>query len=286
MIIVRIVGGLGNQMFCYAYAKTLEQKGYTVKIDISTYESYTLHGGFQLDKYDMDLPYSTKEENKSYYSNSVLARIMRKIGIRSSNVIKEKNLLFDEILIKVEDNNFISGYFQSEKYFINIRDILLKQFTIKQNISSYTHDIADKIKKRSNSCSIHIRRGDFTNSNNISIHGVCPAEYYLSAIKYLKQKTDIEEYFIFSDDIKWCKENLQVEKATFIENTKQRIPHEDIYLMSLCKNNIIANSTFSWWGAWLNQNNKKIVIAPKQWFADETMENIATDIVPIDWIRL
>ena len=286
MTIVKIIGGLGNQMFQYAYAKSLEQKGYEVKIDISAFKTYKLHDGYQLNKYNIDLKKSTEEEKNKYYSNTIFSKILRKIGVESSKAIKEKSLLYDETFLNIEDDNYIEGYFQSEQYFKNIRDILIEQFTIKQEVSNYTKEINNKIALSKNSCSIHIRRGDFVNTTNINIHGSCNLEYYKKAIKYLENKMENISYFIFSDDIAWCKKNIETKNAIFIDNEEKRIPHEDIYLMSLCSHNIIANSSFSWWGAWLNQNENKMVIAPKQWFVDKKMQQQSKDIVCEDWIRI
>lgn len=286
MVIVKIIGGLGNQMFQYAYAKALEQKGHEVKIDISAFETYKLHGGYQLDKYNIDLDSSIKDENDKFYKNNLCSKVLRKIGLNFSKRIKEKSLLFDKKLLEIDDNSYLDGYFQCEKYFKDIREIILKQFTINQDISNYTKEIKNKIQNSQNSCSLHIRRGDFVNSTNINIHGACDIEYYKKAIQYLEEKVENINYFIFSDDIEWVKENLAIQNAIYIDSKEKRIPHEDIYLMSLCKNNIIANSSFSWWGAWINRNENKIVIAPKRWFADDKLESQSKDIVCESWVKI
>ena len=286
MVIVKIIGGLGNQMFQYAYAKALQQKGHEVKIDISAFETYKLHGGYQLDKYNIDLAKSTKEENSKFYTNSLTYRVMRKLNIVNSKIIKEKSLLFDYKLLNIEDGCYLDGYFQCEKYFKDIREIILKQFSINQDISNYTKEIENKIQNSQNSCSLHIRRGDFVNSTNINIHGACDIEYYKKAIQYLEEKVENINYFIFSDDIEWVKENLAIQNAIYIDSKEKRIPHEDIYLMSLCKNNIIANSSFSWWGAWLNKNEQKIVIAPKKCFTDKKLDEQSKDIACKNWVKL
>ncbi len=286
MIITRIIGGLGNQMFQYAYAKALEQKGHEVKIDISAFETYKLHGGYQLDKYNIDLDSSIKDENDKFYKNTFFYKVLRRFGMDFSRRIKEKSLLFDKKFLEIDDNSYLDGYFQCEKYFKDIREIILKQFTINQDISNYTKEIKNKIQNSQNSCSLHIRRGDFVNSTNINIHGACDIEYYKKAIQYLEEKVVNINYFIFSDDIEWVKENLAIQNAIYIDSKEKRIPHEDIYLMSLCKNNIIANSSFSWWGAWINRNENKIVIAPKRWFADDKLENQSKDIVCESWVKI
>ena len=286
MIIVNIVGGLGNQMFQYAYAKALEQKGNNVKIDISAYKIYTLHGGYQLNKYNIDLPISTKNENSRFYKDDLLHKILKKIKLYIPKIIQEKSLLYDSNFLQINDDSYVDGYFQSEKYFSNIRDILLKQFTIKQSVSSYTIEMKNIILGVKSSCSLHIRRGDFTNSINVNIHGVCRLDYYQRAIEYLKNRYDNVKFFIFSDDIDWVRGNMKLENVVYVNNIKHRLPHEDIYLMSLCSHNIIANSSFSWWGAWLNQNDEKIVVAPKKWFADNALQAHSDDIYCRNWIKL
>jgi len=284
MIIVKIIGGLGNQMFQYAYAKALQERGYEVKIDISAFESYKLHGGYQLDKYKIDLETSIKKENDKFYKNSIISKILRRVDLDFSKKIEEKSLLFDSNLLSVEDDNYIEGYFQSEKYFRDIREILLKQFIINQEVSNYTKELENQIKNSQNSCSLHIRRGDFVNTTNISLHGTCAVEYYKNAMKFLESKVENLNHFIFSDDIEWVKENLAIENAIYVDSKERRLPHEDIYLMGLCYYNIIANSSFSWWGAWLNQNEAKIVIAPKRWFADNEMQKQSRNIVCESWV--
>jgi hypothetical protein len=267
MIIVRILGGLGNQMFQYAYAKALEQNGYDVTIDISKFKKYKLHGGYQLDKFNINL------EN----ANS-LSIILGKIGIKKST--KEKNLLFDDNLKSLKGNEYIKGYFQTEKYFNEIRNTLLSEFVINQKISLETDKIAEQIKSSKNSCSLHIRRGDYIFDKKAnSVHGTCDLKYYQNAIKLINDTYQNATFFVFSDDITWTKENLHIENACYADN--KTIPHEDMYLMSLCKNNITANSSFSWWGAWLNKNKNKTVIAPKNWFVNKENE-VACE----NWIKL
>jgi len=286
MIIVKIIGGLGNQMFQYAYAKALQLKGYEVKIDVGAFNTYKLHGGYQLDKYNIDLEVTTTVENNQFYKNSIVFKLLKKLGLYNSKIIEEKSLLFDESLLRIEDDKYIQGYFQSEKYFINLREVILKQFTMISNITNYTKQVEKSILKSHNSCSIHIRRGDFINSVNKNLHGTCDIEYYEKAIELMNNKEENINYFIFSDDIDWVKDNLKVNNAVYIDSEEKRVPHEDMYLMSLCQHNIIANSSFSWWGAWLNQNYYKIVIAPARWFVDEIFYSQSNDIIPHNWKKI
>jgi hypothetical protein len=285
MLIIKIIGGLGNQMFQYAYAKALQERGYIVKIDISSFDTYKLHGGLQLDKYNINLEIATIEEINNFFKNTTYSKILTKINI--NRIIKEKKLNFNKILLNPVDDNYIDGYFQCEKYFNDIYEILIQSFCIKKTISEYTKEIKKQILNQDNSCSLHVRRGDYisdTRSNNI--HGTCSLDYYRNAINILNNKQSNIAYFIFSDDIDWVEKNLQIENAIFINSKEKRIPHEDIYLMSLCNHNIIANSSFSWWGAWLNNKDNKIVIAPKRWFSDKKMFNQSNDIIPTSWIKL
>lgn len=285
MIIVKIVGGLGNQMFCYAYAKSLKLKGYDVKIDKLGYNDYKLRD-YQLDKYNIDLPISTNEENNEITKKTFLPKVLKKIGIDYSKKKREKNIFFDKNLLKVNDDSYVVGYFQSENYFKNFREILLKQFTIKFALSDYANNIKKKILKSKQSISIHVRRGDYIKNKNKDVHGICDFKYYKNSMSYLESKLENPKYFIFSDDIKWCKNNFTSKDVTFVENNNKRIPHEDLYLMSLCKNNIIANSTFSWWGAWLNKNQNKIVIAPKSWLIKKSDNKLSRHLIPYSWIRI
>ncbi len=273
-------------MFQYAFAKALEYKGNNVKIDISEYDNYKLHGGYQLDSYNIDLRKSTKEENARYVHKNFISFFLMNLGFNFSKKIKEKNLLFDKTLLSLDNDQYVEGYFQSEKYFIDIRDIIINQFILKIDLSNYSKSILKLIKTAKNSCSVHVRRGDFMNEINQKIHGSCNLEYYISAIQKIQKIYKKTKFFMFSDDINWCKKNLNLESVIMISSKEKRIPHEDIHLMSLCNHNIISNSTFGWWGAWLNQNKIKKVIAPNRWFLDDKLEQQSKFIVCDSWIKI
>ena len=281
MVIIRIIGGLGNQMFQYAFAKALQIKGYNVKLDISNYNEYSPHGGFQLDKYSVDLETLNSSFLKVYFFKA-----LKKIGIFSKYYVVEKSLRFNSNYFEVNSSCYLEGYFQSEKYFIGIRDVLLNQFKFKINISNYSKNVEALIKSVKHSCSIHIRRGDFGDSKNFNIHGFCDLDYYLKATSKIEEYISDIKYFIFSDDPIWVKSFIDIDNAYFVVADFEKQPHEDIYLMSLCKNNIIANSSFSWWGAWLNENQNKIIIAPKIWFSDKSLQQQSYDIQCDNWIML
>ena len=161
----------------------------------------------------------------------------------------------------------------------NINEI----FTINKNLSKYTNEIKNLITQSTNRCSIHIRRGDYINDPATNkVFGTCSIDYYNEAINIINSKFENMTYFVFSNDIAWTKENIKNDNVVYVNSKENRIPHEDIYLMSLCKNNIIANSSFSWWGAYLNKN----IIAPKNWFIDKKKIKQSKDLVPSSWTRL
>lgn len=286
MIIVKIVGGLGNQMFQYAYAKKLQSIGFNVKIDLSAFVNYKLHGGYQLDKYNIDLLSSNSVENNRFYKNNLFSKILKKFPFVKTKIVKEKSLLFDSMLLEVSDDKYVEGYFQNERYLSSIENEIRNNFSIISPLTSFSSEIKNMILNSESSCSIHIRRGDFANKENKNIHGTCDLEYYTKAIKKIESQYDKTYFFVFSDDFDWVKKNLNIKNVTYVNCKEKRIPHEDIYLMSLCQNNIIANSSFSWWGAWLNNNSNKTVIAPSKWFKDELLEKQSRNIVCESWIKI
>ena len=288
MIVVKIIGGLGNQLFQYSYAKSLQQKGYKVKIDISAFKSYKLHGGYFLDGYLIDIEEATVRDLSLYRAPNIITKLKRKIGHENINFIEEDVFFFSENLLLPKDDSYIEGYFQSEKYFLEIREVILSQISLKNSLSTYNAGIQKEISMCKISCSIHMRRGDYlTNSVANKVHGVLDIEYYKESIELLENKfSDNIWYFIFSDDMEWVVDNLHIKNSTFVDSDQDSCPNEDIFLMSLCDHNIIANSSFSWWGAWLNNNGKKVVISPKQWFMDKKMNDNTFDLIPSIWIRV
>jgi hypothetical protein len=286
MIIVKIIGGLGNQMFQYSYAEMLRANGYKVKLDLSGFDAYKLHGGCQLQNFNTDIESATILEINSFKENSLLNKLYRKVTLKNKKILKEKNLLFQENFLKIIDHTYVEGYFQSEKYFKNIRGTILNKFSMRQELSAYGKSIANQIVGTNNSCSIHVRRGDYLNDINKNLFGTCSVEYYNNAISLINTQYNDTTFFIFSNDIKWCKNNFDMKNVVFINSNEVRTPNEDIYLMSLCKNNIIANSSFSWWGSWLNNNADKVVIAPKEWFLDKTLLSYSQDIVPDSYLKI
>ena len=290
MIITKLQGGLGNQMFQYALGRNLAITNKTeVKFDLSFYKKidgnkttreYTLNHFNIIEKIATEneikklKKYEQKKGRRNFFHNTFIAD--------NSIYIKEKQFNFDENIFKSSTNIYLDGYWQSKKYFKNIENIIHKEFILREEFQIKNEDLKQNIVS-SNSVSLHIRRGDYINNRKTNeVHGLCSLYYYQKSLEIISKKQNDLKIFVFSDDIEWAKNNLKTNFPTiFIENNKDC---EDLILMSLCKHNIIANSSFSWWRAWLNQNPDKIVIAPKEWFNDPNKDT--TDLIPKSWIRI
>lgn len=269
MIKVRIYGGLGNQMFQYALGKSMSLNNNTkLTLDISWYYKYgkNTKRRFGLDEFNIDAKIS-----KGVFSG-LINRALYKIGLFNNGYIKEKKLFGFDQSITNYNNVYLDGFWQNKDYFKDFSDNIKKDFSLKEtptyNISIFLKKIND-----SESVAIHIRRGDYVdNSHANNFHGLCSLEYYNQAISHIKNRIKNPYFFIFSDDIEWVKKNLVIgEQVAWVSGNKFS-DTEELFLMSACKHDIIANSTFSWWGAWLNSYNKKIIIAPKKWLNDKRFE--------------
>jgi len=291
MIIVNVLGGLGNQMFQYAFAYALAQKSSEeVKLDIESFVLYELRE-YELELFNISLPVATIEEvnSRKYRRENFLMKVLQKLKREpkpfSDAYLKEAHFYFDEVVLNQANKAFFEGYWQSERYFKAYREDLIKEFTLKKSLHKQSKAYQEQIGS-CNAISLHIRRGDYiSNAHTNSVHGTCSLEYYESAVKYVEERVDRPHFFIFSDDLAWAKDNLSfIATKTFVELDDNTPDHEEMLLMSLSQHNIIANSSFSWWGAWLNQNSDKIVIAPKEWFNDTTINT--KDLIPTEWVCL
>ena len=271
--IVVFNGGLGNQMFQYAFYLALKQRKPCSFFFFDTTGTRWCHNGFELfDIFSIRGKLKVKLFNFFHY----------RMGIKlcGFNHITQTNALQYQEDYLVHQGAFCiyTGYWQSEKYFLPIADIVIKEFTFREDkLNMRSHQLAQKLKSNS-FCSVHIRRGDYLKEPE---RGICLHTYYNDAIRYLEQSEDNIRFCFFSDDIQWCEEHLVKEEAIYVDWNTGKDAWQDMYLMSICKHNIIANSSFSWWGAWLNRNPDKIVIAPRQWFHNK--EN--ADIIPELWMK-
>jgi len=290
------MGGLGNQMFQYAFGKNTSIKyGFELKFETYLYKKdrfkrflkniikiiIAIFAKKGIIKKIEEIRQNKRQYDLKYFE---LDDKIKKIKKSHLPIIEERTeFCFDPELAKDKDNLSYLGYFNNEKYFSEISDIIRNDFKLKKR---YTDLLPQELIKKINesvSVSVHIRRGDYINTKGINqYHGTCDIAYYQRATNFLKDKLLNPIFFIFSDDINWCKNNLQLESETiFISGLKN---YEDLTLMSKCKHNIIANSTFSWWGAWLNPFPNKIVIAPKKWLNNPEIDT--STIIPDNWIKL
>jgi hypothetical protein len=290
MIIVKINGGLGNQLFQYALGRAIAyHKNTSLKLDINSFETYNLHR-YALKNLNIEEKIATKEEirlmvrpNRMGFLRLKLLKILNQYYNQS--YVKEVDFNFDQNIFKVSSKVYLDGYWQSEKYFKSVESIIRDEFVVVSPQEGLNRELADLIKS-CESVSIHIRRGDYvSNPHTNKMHGTCDMDYYLRSIEKLAETVKNPHFFVFSDDIEWARSNLLLPSPiTFVENNGAEKNYEDLRLMAQCKHNIIANSSFSWWGAWLNKNPDKIVFAPKKWFNDPSM--IADDLIPDSWIKL
>lgn len=289
MIIVKLDGGLGNQMFQYAFGKNFSiLYKIPLKLDISSLFEYRK---YEIDIFNLDDDIATKEDMLLFDRRnlSLIEKVIFKIKHGFSKPLflleKEDDELFS-LPAKAPKNILIWGHWQKEQYFKNIEKVIRRDFSFPE-ITGEANQTFKRLIVRTNSVSVHIRRGDYLLEQNNKVHGIMPLKYYLEAIQYIRERTDNPVFYIFSDDTEWVKENLTIEgEVYFITGNENNLSYVDMQLMSCCKHNIIANSSFSWWGAWLNNYSDKIVIAPSQWFSDPAKNSLHKNIVPKEWIKL
>jgi hypothetical protein len=284
MIIVNLDGGLGNQLFQYAAGKALAIKNKAgLKLDTSSYiinkrRQYSLH------HFSIQEAFCTPHEKEMLKRKEYFRSKLKRVGIPVKPYwYTEKHPGYDNYLQRFTDNVYLEGFWQSERYFKPIEHIIREEFRIKEAPSGLNKQYLDQV-KTVNAVSIHVRRGDYvTDAHTHSVHGVCEPEYYTTAINLITSEISDPYFFVFSDDMDWTRSNLSTGgfPAVYIDNNTQA-DYEDLRLMYSCKHHIIANSSFSWWGAWLNNYTDKKVIAPKRWF--RTLVN--NDILPGSWRSL
>ena len=290
MIIVQLMGGVGNQLFQYAFGKNLAvQNNCDLKLDLSFFENQSIRS-YELSHFRVVESFASAEEcmylKKTH--DSRFNRYKRKFFGSKPNIIEERDLSFDASYLRTESNTYLTGYWQSERYFNNIKTIIKNEFEIKTSPSKANHRFIQEINSTPGAVSVHIRRGDFNNDIVVNkIHGTCSLNYYDKAVQAIVSSVSEPIFFVFSDDTAWAKKNLNLNLPThFVDINDERSAYEDMRLMQNCKHHIIANSTFSWWGAWLGLNKDKIVIAPKKWFNDPTLNVQSESIIPPTWIRI
>jgi hypothetical protein len=298
MIISHIIGGLGNQMFQYAAGRALSLGlNQPFKLDISDFKGYGLRTFDLKNCFNCSGEISTDSDLRhilGWQSIRAIRRLLNKpklSSLRSKQFIIEPYSHYWPGFQKCPSSSYLLGYWLSEKYFQSSEMQIREDFTFKTCLNSENNTLAAEINSI-NSVSLHVRRGDYaSDSKTMAAHGLCDLSYYYSAIDYIANGVRNPIFFIFSDDISWVRENLKIGyPCRYIDHNHGAEAYNDMRLMSLCKHNIIANSTFSWWGGWLNINPNKIIIAPKRWFASDTIvadySSFMSDLIPSKWVLM
>lgn len=292
MVIVRLLGGLGNQMFQYATGRAVANRlGAELLLDVSAFEHYDLRR-FELGSFAIEGRVATSNDlvraGVSTVRPSWLSRLGRIVGFtRPAASYKEAAFTFDENILRVSAPVHLDGYWQSERYFLDVASKLRKEFTLTQPLDEANRRMLNQIRDPlSQAVSLHIRRGDYvSNAHTAQFHGVCPLDYYRSAVDHISGRLSKPHFFVFSDDPDWVRSNLSLDHPMIVVevNSADRGVF-DMMLMMSCSHHVIANSSFSWWGAWLNPHEDKIVVAPKRWFSGGSLDT--RDLIPSSWIRL
>ena len=285
-IIVKIKGGMGNQMFQYALGFALSKKtGKNVVYDTTFYhQKHIINTAWPYALNHFKCQPQIQEQNviKRIYLflMDMITRVFPRI---SRTYIRDSFAEKLETITSEKHDVYLDGYWQNEKYFNEVESEIQNQFIVTDNIDDTNQYWLDSIKKTNSVC-LHVRRGDYvSNSLANKHHGTCSLEYYNTAVEYMNSHLSNPVYYVFSDDMKWVKENIPIDgQVCYMDHNDSSKNYDDLRLMYSCKHFIIANSSFSWWGAWLSQNPDKIVIAPKRWNNDA----VQPDIVPERWMRL
>lgn len=290
MIVTRLMGGLGNQMFQFAAGLALAKRHeLNLKVDDSFLKAdaagqYTQRN-YELAVFKGAVSFASGPELahfQEHAGNGLIAKIKQLLGRPVPQIFREKSSRYDPDLRFCGDDTLLIGFWQSEKYFRHISTDIREAFTFKDEFKKEAQSIESGMSGL-NCVSVHIRRGDYVKNKNAGdFHGSCSLSYYTTAMKLMSEKFANVHFFIFSDDLEWCRENINSTSPMTFVNLKNAA--SEMYLMTRCSHYIIANSSFSWWGAWLNPSPSKLVIAPQPWFQEASAQT--EDIYCENWIRI
>jgi hypothetical protein len=290
MIIVRLKGGLGNQLFQYAIGRVLALKHQTsLLLDTAEFARDPLRN-YRLDSFHINAEPSNQfwffPDNRIGIRLNPILRVIRKLFSHPITLVRETGFSFNPETLLAPNYSYLEGYWQSEKYFAPIGDQLRNDLRLAIRLSKSQTELAQEISQDPVAVALHVRRGDYVaNPSTTAFHGLCSLDWYQKATQQLCERVPNANFYVFSDDYEWVKNNLKLPSPMrFIVPSPDGQEAIDLHLMALCQHNIIANSSFSWWGAWLNRNPNKIVIAPQRWFAAGHQDT--SDLIPEKWIRL
>jgi hypothetical protein len=294
MVVVRLLGGMGNQMFQYAAARRLAHVlGAECQLDVSSFDVYRRRP-YALDAFLVKGEFAKREDVASL--NPLLQRgafgrlslrIKHRLGLpRGWTVLFENSLRpLNNAVLNASGNVYLAGYWQSEKYFLDIEDTIRDDFRIAHELDENAREVAARIES-CESVAVHIRRGEFINDPEASrLHGTCSAAYYQRCFDYLAGRIGRVHLFVFAEDESWARKNLKISfPAEYVPYRPENESWQNMRLMSLCRHHVLANSTFSWWGAWLGQRAGGIVLAPERWVQDDRYDT--SDLIPSRWVKI
>jgi hypothetical protein len=290
MIVTQLLGGLGNQLFQYSVGRLLAEKSHVrLKLDTSAFHQYRLRP-YKLQHFHVEADVLTERELRNLgiqdRSNGVFGRALHRFRGRASiPIVSEPFYEFDPAILNLRAPCYLKGYWQSPKYFVEIESLIRAELQVREPLEGENEVMAARIRD-SLAVAVHVRCGDYlSNAHTNRYHGTCDSEYYRAAEALLRDRLGPVELFVFSDDPDWVDANLRfVSPAIVLRHNGPECDYEDLRLMTHCRHHIIANSTFSWWGAWLCQHPDKTVIAPKNWFREAGHRS--DDLIPANWIRI
>lgn len=283
--IVRFIGGLGNQMFQYVLYKALEQRGFDARADLSCFELYKRHNGFELYvifKIRMKMAERSLIRLFDGSHKTWILRFIRRItGLRKA-LYKEASLFKYNKEVFSERHTLLSGYWQHLRYLQECEQQIRRDFSFSEPQDEINREYL-RLMRSANSVAVHVRRGDYVGDPLLG--GICSIDYYTRAIEYVSNKLDTCHFFIFSNDLEWCKRHLILKgRVTFVTGNSGSESYRDMQLMSACNHNIIANSSFSWWAAWLNPNADKMIVCPSTWVNGTEFD--ASGLMPDEWKKI
>lgn len=288
---MKLIGGLGNQFFQYALGRAISIRNNTIlKLDISGFDIYKLRQ-YSLRHFNIVENIASAEDVARFRQTRPrrLINFVSGLGVLPDSfrftTITESGFSFCPQVLEARENVYLDGYWQSEKYFKEIGDVIRREFTVKYNADPINEEVGQSIRDTDSVC-LHVRRGDYASNPDINkIYKLCTPEYYQTAVGKLTEALAAPHFFVFSDDQQWARENLKIDHpVTFVGHNGASKDYEDLRLMSLCKHYVIANSSFSWWGAWLGSHPSKLVFAPKAWF--QTQQHDTRDLIPDSWYMI
>ena len=284
-IYLRLMGGLGNQLFQYAAGRSLADRlGVELVLDDRYIVRKFQHTGLALDAFNIRARLMNNSEQQRFSERKIqLARWFKKLIRPLGKVFWQTQFNYDPALEILPAGHLLSGFWQTERYLHNMHQLRL-DLVLKVPLSAPAQKVSEVI-DAVESVALHVRRGDYLkDQKTITRHGACSQSYYQNAIDYVLEKKPMAEFFVFSDDPEWVKAHLKLPPQCTYVSAANIATEEDLVLISGCKHQIIANSTFSWWGAWLNNSCDKIVVCPTPWFDDNNI--VTKDLLPANWHQL